>query len=94
MITIVAKSILKEGKAEEFKVLTKELIEETRKEKGCIEYILYEDTKDENVFTFIEKWENMECIEAHFESPHFKRIVPQIGDLREAGDINIYRELK
>ncbi len=92
MIVVVAKSILKEGKAEEFKNLTKELIEETRKENGCIEYNLYEDMENVNLLTFVEKWEDMACLKAHFEAPHFKKIIPQLGDLRDGSELNIYKE--
>ncbi|WP_319372120.1 putative quinol monooxygenase [uncultured Ilyobacter sp.] len=92
MITVVAKSVLKDGKTEEFKNLTKELIEETRKEKGCIEYILYEDIENEGTFTFIEKWEDIDCLKAHFESAHFKKLGPQLGELRKSRDLNFYKE--
>ncbi len=92
MITVVAKSVLKEDKVVEFKKLTEELIEETRKEKGCIDYALYEDIENEGIFTFIEKWEDMDCLKAHFESAHFKKIGLQIGELRKSREINIYKE--
>jgi quinol monooxygenase YgiN len=92
MITVVAKSILKDGKTDEFKNLTRELIDETRKEKGCIEYVLYEDIENEGVFTFIEKWEDMDCLEAHFQSEHFKRIGAKVNELRKSRGINIYKE--
>jgi len=92
MIIVVAKSILKEGKTEEFKSLTRELIDETRKEKGCIEYVLYEDTESAGTFTFIEKWEDMDCLEAHFQSEHFKRMGAKVKELRKSRDINIYKE--
>ncbi|WP_320048084.1 putative quinol monooxygenase [uncultured Ilyobacter sp.] len=93
MITVVAKSILKEGKTDEFKNLTRELIDETRKEKGCIEYILYEDIENGGVFTFIEKWEDMDCLQDHFQSEHFKKIGAKVKELRKSRDINIYKEV-
>ena len=51
MITIVAKLILKPGKKEDFKVLTEELRRESRKEKGCISYNLYEDINNPSTGT-------------------------------------------
>ena len=93
MISVVAKNIVKNNRTEEFKSLAKELIKETLKEKGCIEYSIYEDSEKNNILTFIEKWENMEVLKAHFETPHFKKIVPQFQELTEGGDINIYKEI-
>jgi len=93
MISVVAKNIVKNNKTEEFKSLAKELIGETLKEEGCIEYSIYEDSEKNNILTFIEKWENMEVLKAHFETPHFKKIVPQFQELTEGRDINIYKEI-
>lgn len=93
MISVVAKNIVKNNRTEEFKSLAKELIKETLKEKGCIEYSIYEDSEKNNILTFIEKWENMAVLKAHFETPHFKKIVPQFQELTEGGDINIYKEI-
>ena len=94
MIRVVARNTIKVGKVQEFLKLAKELELETNKEDGCVEYILAKDLKIENTFTFIEKWETMKHIEAHFEAPHFKRIVPQFGDLVEtAHGVDISEEV-
>lgn len=94
MVTVVAKNTVKSERIERFIGLAGELIEETRKEKGCIEYSLFRDSETPNILTFIEKWESIEDLKVHFEAPHFKRIVPLFGDLVEKeGDINIYEEV-
>ena len=94
MIRVVARNTIKIDKLQEFLKLAKELGLETNKEDGCVEYILAKDLKIENTFTFIEKWETMKHLEAHFEAPHFKRIVPQFGGLVEtAHGIDIYEEV-
>jgi quinol monooxygenase YgiN len=92
MITIVAKSILKPGKKEDFKVLIEELIRESRKEKGCISYNLYEDINNSNILTFIEEWRDEEAIKLHNESKHVTGIVPKLSELREGkSEINLYK---
>ncbi|ERI95467.1 antibiotic biosynthesis monooxygenase [Clostridiales bacterium oral taxon 876 str. F0540] len=90
MITIVSKNIVKEGKAEEFKALAKELIEESRKETGCISYNLNQDISNKNILTFIEEWEDKAAIDKHNKSAHFTSIVPKLGELREEKDLNLY----
>ena len=92
MILVVSKAIVKEGEASNYKKCTERLIQETRKEAGCIAYDLFEDINNPNILTFVEKWESKEHLEAHFNTPHFKEIVPQLQGLREEGQLNIYKE--
>ncbi|MDR0468598.1 MAG: antibiotic biosynthesis monooxygenase [Peptococcaceae bacterium] len=80
MIKIVVKSVLKPGSWEKLTPLYRELLEKTHQEKGCIEYSLFIDTKDENICYMIETWENEEALTAHGNSEHFKRIVPQFAE--------------
>jgi quinol monooxygenase YgiN len=92
MITIVAKNLIKQGKTEEFKVLAEKLINESRKERGCIAYNLYEDSSNCNILTFIEVWENSEAIKLHNSSEHFTSIVPKFGELKDGqSEINLYK---
>ena len=92
MITIVAKKLIKQGKVEEFKVLAEKLIDESRKERGCIAYNLYEDSNNCNILTFIEEWVSEEAIDLHNNSKHFITIVPKFADLQEGQtQINLYK---
>lgn len=93
MIFVVAKSVIKEGKAEEYKKLTARLIEETRKEAGCISYDLCQDMSNPNILTFLERWESKEDLDAHMNTVHFKEIVPMLKDFRESSELNIYKEV-
>jgi quinol monooxygenase YgiN len=94
MITIVAKSKIKEGKVEEYIALAKELVNESRKEAGCVSYYLNQDLDNKNVLTFIEEWENKEAIEFHNNSAHFTRIFPKLLALKEkASEVNKYERV-
>lgn len=94
MISIIAKNVVKADQVKAFQDLARELVAETRKEKGCIAYALNQDLKDPTVLTFIERWEDQAAIDAHMKSAHFVRIVPQLGPLTSApGDMRLYREL-
>ena len=92
MIFVVSKSLVKEGKTAEYKQHTVKLIEETRKEAGCISYDLCEDMDNPNVLTFIEKWENKQSLDAHMKTAHFTEIIPKLRDLRESSELSIYKE--
>lgn len=95
MLTVVAKAIVKEEKIEEFKKYADEIIKETRKEEGNISYNLYEDSKNSNILTFIEFWRSEEDLQKHFNSKHFKEILPKMEELQKSKtEINIYKEIR
>lgn len=93
MIKIVFKGKLKPGVKEEYLKLITELVTETRKEEGCISYTLYEDINDPLILTIIEGWKDEEAINIHNNSAHFLKIVPQLRNLREYGEMNLYKEV-
>ena len=90
MIHVVAKSIVKKELQEEYKKIAYELVDMTRKEKGCISYALYQDKDNPLILTFLEVWDTMESLEAHFKAPHFTALVPRLGEIRESSEVNIY----
>ena len=92
MIFVVSKSIVKADKVAEYKQQVVRLIEETRKEAGCISYDLCESIDNPNILTFIEKWESKEHLDAHMKTAHFTEIVPLLKDLRESSELSIYKE--
>jgi quinol monooxygenase YgiN len=94
MIKVVAKSYAKEGKVDKILELSKELVEKTVIEEGCISYELFQDLEDPKAIVFIEEWESEEALSKHMASEHFKRIVPQLNELREkASEINKYKKV-
>ena len=46
------------------------------------------------LLTMIETWESEEALQAHMASPHFTRLVPQIGALAiKETEMNVYRKV-
>lgn len=94
VIRIVAQSVIKEDKREEYIQLVKELIEKSKQEQGCISYGLFQDINNHSIITFIEDWQDQEAIDLHHNTEHFKRIVPLLADFRiSKGDVNFYKEV-
>ncbi len=56
------------------------MLEPTRKEEGCVNYDFHDDNDDENIFVFIENWENEEALEKHGESEHLKKFKQSLND--------------
>ena len=94
MITIVAKSIIKNGMKENFRQTARELIVKSREEEGCISYNLYEDIDNEDILVFIEEWKDQNVIQLHNESKHFNDIIPRLAKLRKGNpEIKCYRKI-
>jgi quinol monooxygenase YgiN len=94
MITVVATNYIKEDKIDDMINIAKELVEETRKEDGCITYNLFQDSEDKGTFTFVEEWTSKEHLDAHMQTEHFTRIVPKIKELcRAEGKISVLNKV-
>ena len=92
-IKVVAKHYVKPEKVEDYIGLSKELVKETLKEEGCIEYGLYQDSENSQILTMIEEWKDNKCLEKHFNSKHFKEIVPLMAECFEKElEINVYNK--
>lgn len=82
MVVLIAKNTVKQGMQQAFLQLAKEMIVQTRQEKGCISYDLVSDQGNPQVYYFIEKYADEEAVEAHRGTMYFQTLVPQIGALR------------
>jgi quinol monooxygenase YgiN len=94
MLVIVAKNTLKPGTAAAFQKAAEPLIAASRGESGNIAYDLFADTKNPDVLTFIEKWQDEAAIAAHNRSPHFTETLPKLAEFAAgAMDVTIYRQV-
>ncbi|HIY05329.1 MAG TPA: antibiotic biosynthesis monooxygenase [Candidatus Anaerotignum merdipullorum] len=83
MVLLIAKNTVKQGKQQAFLELAKEMIVQTRKESGCISDDLVSVQNDSQQYYFIEKYADMQALEAHRATMHFQTLVPQLAKLRE-----------
>jgi len=65
---------------------------ETRKEPGCLKYVVGADLEDESLFYVFEEWEDHKALQAHFSTPHMTMYSQKIGDviIREGTKFQIY----
>ena len=81
MIWVLAKAIPKDEDAcEKIVEFAQDLIENTRKEEGNIDYNLYSNTAD-GTLLFVEQWESVEILGSHLQTDHFIRFGDNIKDL-------------
>jgi len=81
MIQTVSKLYVMEDKNNEFLEVFKGMIEPTQKEKGYIEYEMYQDEEDPALFIVLEKWKTKEDFDSHLKSKHFDKIAPEMVKL-------------
>lgn len=81
MVCVVATIEVVEGKRDEYLREIWKVVPKVRKEKGCIEYLPVidfpagfsaQDPVREDRVTILERWENIEALKAHMETPHMK----------------------
>lgn len=92
MISIVAKFVIKEGEEANFLALTVGLVEASKNEKGCIEYILYKDINEPLTYCMIEKWNDQAAIDLHNSTPHFTSTIPKIVEIAKV-EVNNYKSV-
>ncbi|MBI4978635.1 MAG: antibiotic biosynthesis monooxygenase [Spirochaetes bacterium] len=94
MITIVAQFTALPGKTEAILKEIEPMITATRRESGCISYVLHQDIKNPDNFAFIEQWKDQASVDAHMQSDHFKTIGPKLNALRVApSTVHLYKEV-
>ena len=82
LITIIAKfKILSNHEIVKKELLN--LVDPTRIEKGCVDYIFYQDNEDPNVLMLYENWETNEDLEAHMNTERFKDTFAKIDGMFE-----------
>lgn len=70
-ITVIAMLVAQQEAVESVRKELLELVEQTRKEQGCLEYRLHQDLERPETFFFYENWESPEALEQHVRSSHF-----------------------
>lgn len=60
------------------------LIASSREENGNISYRLQKDVENENVYTMVEVWQDMQAVTSHNSSNHFTKFVAKAKDFLSA----------
>lgn len=78
---VTAQFFINPESVEKFKVLTSELIENTRKEQGNVFYQLYQSLENPCDFIFYEIFKDQKSFDFHANTEYFKKFVQAIGDI-------------
>jgi len=92
-VTVVAKVVAKQDTVKLVKPELLKLIAPTRKENGCIEYKLHQDTVDPAVFIFYETWESQACLERHMSSDHFQQYISAVDGMIAEKTVHVLNQI-
>lgn len=67
--------------------ILKKLVIETRKESGCIQYDLHEDSRNKGVFFIHETWDSNDNLQQHQVSDHMINFRENISSFLEKPNI-------
>ena len=70
MIVVNAKAKASNNNFFKLKDIINKLEQETRKEKGCIDYAFSIDINNENVLRITELWEDLKSLQNHLKTQH------------------------
>lgn len=94
-IRVVARIAARPDKIAELKAVLIDLVEPTRKEVGCISYVMHQNTANACDFVCIEEWETHSALEVHLKAPHLQEAFAKAGPLvAGAPEINTYSVIK
>ncbi len=79
MLVIAGTISLDPAKRDEAIAAAVAMMEETRKEPGCISYTFSADLTSAGDFRIFEEWESQEALDAHFKAPHMAKFQGQMG---------------
>ena len=63
----------------------------SREEPGCIDYTFSVELNDSGVIRITEKWQTLDDLKAHFETPHMAELQKAMGEHpAESMDVSFY----
>ena len=78
MIKVVARLNFTSEGLEKLMPVIEELVAATVQEEGCVSYNFCKNVEVADAYAINETWESMAALDAHLNSEHFIRLVPQL----------------
>lgn len=80
-IVLFARLKVKKDAVEAAKQAALAIVEDSRRENGCLNYDVHQQIDDETVFVWHETWANKAALDAHFAMPYFAELGEKLKDL-------------
>lgn len=102
MVHVVVTMRIKEGRMEAFLAACAALRPQVLQEPGCLSYDYTRDSPsprdpqqplEADRITLIERWESMEALKAHLETPHMRLAGAQMKEMRASAELRFMESL-
>jgi quinol monooxygenase YgiN len=95
---------IKPYKPDEFVNSIHSFLRTIRKEKGCLDFSVYQDSEKENTYILVGEWKTRQAMEKHFQSNEFELLIGaarvlgetfsmKIAEVSKTGGLELAREL-
>ncbi len=85
MIVVEGWAKLAAGELDRLEAAALKMIEETRKEEGCLSYAFSRAIEDPDVMRIAEVWKDQAALDAHMASPHMAEFNAVLGSAKIEG---------
>lgn len=92
-LKIVATIIVKADCKDELIDAFHTIVDETRKEVGCVSYDLHQNVENPLKYTILEVWKSQQAIDAHNDSVHFKAFVAAIEGKVDGLTVDVLKQV-
>ncbi len=92
-LTVIARTVAKPGTLDKLRAEMAKLVEPTRREPGCLEYVMHCSLEDPSAIVFYERWESAGHLQAHTETAHFRTCMAAIAEMTERVEIERLEEV-
>ena len=87
-LTLLAELKARPGKSGELGERLQALVEPTRREDGCLGYVLHRSSEDADVFLLYERWRSRQDLDLHLATPYLLDFFARAPELL-AGDVGM-----
>ena len=95
MILIVGSLVARADTVAEVMALTREHVERSRSEPGCLRYAAHLDIENPRKFVFVEAWADQASLTQHFRLPLSRQFAKTLVALAsESPDVEIYEAVR
>ncbi|HRX50602.1 MAG TPA: putative quinol monooxygenase [Candidatus Krumholzibacteria bacterium] len=86
-LTLIATTVAKPAHADAVAAAMARLVAPTRREPGCLEYVMHRGADDPTRIVFYERWESDAHLDAHTRTPHFLECMEAIDGLTDTVEL-------
>lgn len=92
-VRVLAKLAIEPEQIEKVVNAFKLLMNETRKETGCLQYDLHQEVHDPATLIIFERWKTEAALEGHLKTIHFSSCFNNVGDLIKYNETRILKKI-